>query len=69
MIAMTDAAFDTASELRGRLKWFLFGRVAVISFFLAIVAASYLQSARERYDVPMQQLMLVVALTYAFSAV
>ena len=66
---MTDAAFDTASELRGRLKWFLFGRVAVISFFLAIVAASYLQSARERYDVPVQQLMLVVALTYAFSAV
>jgi transcriptional regulator with PAS, ATPase and Fis domain len=69
VIAMTDAAFDTASTLRDRLKWFLLGRVAVISFFLAIVAASYLPSARERYDVPVQQLMLVVALTYAYSAV
>lgn len=66
---MTDPVLDTADELRGRLKWFLLGRVAVISCFLAIVAASYLQSARERYDVPVQQLMLAVAVTYAFSAV
>ena len=63
------SAGDPAVELRSRLKWFLVGRVAVISCFLAIVAASYLPSARERYDVPIQQLMLAVALTYAFSAV
>ena len=49
MSAMTDPVVDTADELRGRLKWFLLGRFAVISCFLAIVAASYLQSARERY--------------------
>ncbi|MDX2169217.1 MAG: sigma 54-interacting transcriptional regulator [Deltaproteobacteria bacterium] len=60
---------QAASELRGRLKWFLLGRVAVISCFFAIVAASYLQSARERYDVPVQQILLAVAATYAFSAV
>ena len=66
---MTDPVVDTADELRGRLKWFLLGRFAVISCFLAIGAASYLQSARERYDVPVQQLMLAVAVTYAFSAV
>jgi transcriptional regulator with PAS, ATPase and Fis domain len=63
------AAAEAAVELRSRLKWFLLGRVAVISAFLAIVAVSYLPSARERYDVPVQQLMLAVALTYAFSAV
>ena len=68
MSLMTDPVLDTADELRGRLKWFLLGRVAVISCFLAIVAASYLQSARERYDVPVQHLMLAVAVTYAFSA-
>jgi two-component system response regulator PilR (NtrC family) len=60
---------QAATELRGRLKWFLLGRVAVISCFFAIVAASYLQSARERYDVPIQQILLAVAATYAFSAV
>ena len=48
---------------RWRSRWWIFRPR------LAIVAASYLQSARERYDVPVQQLMLVVALTYAFSAV
>jgi transcriptional regulator with PAS, ATPase and Fis domain len=62
-------ADEVAGELRARLKWFLLGRVAVISCFLAIVAASYLPTARERYDVPVQQLMLAVAVTYAFSAV
>ena len=66
---MSSLVVDPAAELRGRLKWFLLGRVAVISCFLAIVAASYLQSARERYDVPVQALMLAVAVAYAFSAV
>ena len=66
---MSSPALDPAAELRSRLKWFLLGRLAVISCFLAIVAASYLQSARERYDVPVQQLMLAVAVTYAVSGV
>ncbi len=58
-----------AGELRSRLKWFLLGRVAVTSCFLLMVAAAYLQTARERFDVSMQSLLLAVALTYAFSAV
>ena len=33
-------------ELRGRLKWFLFGRVAVISCFLAMVAVVLSAHAR-----------------------
>ncbi|MFN8642228.1 MAG: sigma 54-interacting transcriptional regulator [Candidatus Binatia bacterium] len=66
---MSSPITDSADELRARLKWFLLGRVAVISCFLAIIAASYLQTARERYDVPVQQLLLAVAVTYAFSAV
>ncbi|MEO8604943.1 MAG: sigma 54-interacting transcriptional regulator [bacterium] len=56
-------------ELRSRLKWFLLGRMAVISCFFAIVAVSYLQTVRERYDVPISQILLAVAVTYAFSAV
>jgi DNA-binding NtrC family response regulator len=66
---MIESGSPPASELRDRLKWFLLGRVAVISCFLAIVAAPYVWSARERYDVPIQHLMLAVAVTYAFSAV
>jgi len=60
---------QAVAELRDRLKWFLLGRVAVISCFFAIVAGSYLQSAGERYDVPVQHILLVVAITYAFSAI
>ena len=60
---------QAADELRSRLKWFLLGRIAVISCFFGIVAVSYLQTVRERYDVPIQHILLAVAVTYAFSAV
>jgi transcriptional regulator with PAS, ATPase and Fis domain len=66
---MGSSEAPATRDLRARLKYFLLGRVAVISCFFAIVAASYLQSARERYDVPIQQILLAVAATYAFSAV
>ena len=59
---------QAADELRARLKWFLLGRVAVISGFLAMVAIAYLGSAGEDFDVPVDDLLLVVAAAYAFSA-
>jgi two-component system response regulator PilR (NtrC family) len=62
-----SADSEASDELRGRLKWFLLGRLAVISCFLGIVAMSYLSSGRERYDVPTQHIMLALALTYGFS--
>jgi len=68
-MAPTSDEARAADELRARLKWFLVGRVAVISCFFAIVAASYLYSPRERYDVAIQHILLAVAVTYAFSAV
>ncbi len=66
---MWEARTAPASDdLRGRLKWFLLGRVAVISGFLAMVAIVYLGSGRDRFDVPIDRLLFVVAVTYAFSA-
>jgi sigma-54 dependent transcriptional regulator, flagellar regulatory protein len=59
---------QASDELRARLKWFLLGRVAVISGFLAMVGVAYLGSGRERFDVPVDDLLLVVVATYAFSA-
>jgi two-component system sensor histidine kinase PilS (NtrC family) len=46
----------------------MLGRVAVISGFLAMVGIAYLRTARERFDVPMDDLLRVVAAAYAFSA-
>jgi len=68
-VSSTGYSADGRDELRDRLKWFLLGRIAVISCFFGIVATSYLRVARERYDVPIQQILLAVAVTYAFSAV
>jgi two-component system, NtrC family, response regulator PilR len=65
---MWERAGPASDELRGRLKWFLLGRVAVISGFLAMVAIAYLGSGRDRFDVPIDRLLFVVAATYAFSA-
>lgn len=59
----------TSEDLRGRLKWFLFGRVAVISGFLGMVALSYLGSGEERYVVSVNRLLFIIAATYAFSMV
>ncbi|MGH7786248.1 MAG: sigma 54-interacting transcriptional regulator, partial [Candidatus Binatia bacterium] len=61
----TDMASD---EMRWRLKWFLLGRVAVISTFLGMLAASYLSNG-EGYDGLVDQIFLVVAATYAFSGI
>ena len=65
---MWSADALASDELRGRLKWFLLGRIGVISGFLGMVAIAYLPSARERFDVPVSNLLFVVATTYAVSA-
>jgi two-component system response regulator PilR (NtrC family) len=56
-------------DLRGRLKWFLFGRVAIISCFLAVIGLLYLRSGEERYVVPVNSLLVIVVGTYVFSMV
>jgi transcriptional regulator with PAS, ATPase and Fis domain len=68
---MWDPWADTraAEELRGRLQWFLLGRVAILSCFLAMVAALYLGFGEQGYVISIQRLLLAVAATYAFSLV
>jgi two-component system response regulator PilR (NtrC family) len=56
-------------ELRGRLQWFLLGRVAVLSGFLGMVAALYLGFGEAEYGVSVQRLLFVVGGAYAFSLV
>jgi len=58
-----------SEDLRGRLKWFLLGRLAVISCFLGVVGALLLHSGEDGYVVPVQHLLLFIAATYAFSMV
>jgi two-component system, NtrC family, response regulator PilR len=63
-------AQERASEdLRDRLKWFLFGRVVIISCFLGTVALLYLRQGEDSYAVPVNRLLFIVAATYAFSVV
>ncbi|MGE3497480.1 MAG: sigma-54 interaction domain-containing protein [Candidatus Binatia bacterium] len=66
---MSAPPLDARSEddLRHRLKWFLLGRVAVISCFFAIVAAAVLGGAHGRAET--EHILLVVAVTYAVSGV
>jgi len=63
------AEVRATEDLRARLKWFLLGRVAVISCFLGMVAAAYLGTGQERYVVPVNRLLLVIIITYVFSMV
>jgi PAS domain S-box-containing protein len=56
-------------ELRGRLQWFLLGRVAVLSGFLGMVAALYLGFGEAQYGVSVQHLLVVVGSAYFFSLV
>ena len=56
---------QASEELRGRLKWFLLGRVAVISGFLVMVAVADLYSGRG-FDVPASDLLVFFAAAYGF---
>ena len=46
-----------SEDLRGRLKWFLFGRVTVTSCFLGAIALLYLRTGEERYVLPVKTIL------------
>jgi two-component system response regulator PilR (NtrC family) len=56
-----------SGDLTRRLKWFLLGRVAIISGFLGMLALSYLRSGEERFIVSVNRILLAIVVTYAFS--
>lgn len=58
-------AHAEGEQLRQRLKWFLFCRVLVISFFLGALALLYISSPQEHYIVSIDTLLLAVAAVYA----
>lgn len=60
---------DPTERLRDRLKWFLFCRVVVASFFLGALALLYLSSPEDRYAVSVNLLLLGIVATYALSIV
>ena len=57
-----------SDELRGRLKWFLFGRVIVVSCFLAMFGVSFLRGG-DHYAFSFHWLLAVVVVTYGLSIV
>src|SRR5512139_631063 len=56
-------------HLCSRLKWYLFIRVILVSFFLGAVAVVYLRSDGVRYAVSINLLQLGIAITYALTIV
>jgi len=64
-----DPSREQTERLRGRLKWFLFSRVLVASFFLGALALLYLGSGQNRYAVSVNLLLLAIAAIYAVTIV
>jgi PAS domain S-box-containing protein len=64
---VTPPVRDQTERLRGRLKWFLFFRVLLASFFLGALAVVYLRSGEQRYAVSISLLQLAIAGTYALT--
>jgi two-component system response regulator PilR (NtrC family) len=58
-----------AERLRGRLKWFLFVRVILVSVFLGALALLYLGSPNQQYAVSVSLLLLAIAVTYALTII
>ncbi len=56
---------NPTERLRVRLKWFLFVRVLLASFFLGALALVYLGSGEQRYAVSVSLLLFAIAFTYA----
>ncbi len=56
-------------ELGARLKWFLLGRVAVLSCFFFVVAFGYLGRGEQGYLISINTLLFIVGLTYAVTMV
>ncbi len=59
------AEIEGREELGAKLKWFLLGRVAILSCFFAVVAIGYLGRGEQGYSVPVHSLLYFVGLTYA----
>jgi len=68
---MWDPWADTRAieELRGRLKWFLLGRLLVVSSFLLVVAFASLKRGTQDYIISVNWLLFAVGATYAFTLV
>ena len=66
---MPDHTLDQQERLRTRLKWFLFCRVIVVSFFLGALALIYLESAAQSYAVSVELVLFAITATYAFTIV
>jgi len=60
---------DAKRELGGRLKWFLVGRVAVLSCFFFVVAFGFLGRGEQGYLISIESLLFFVGLTYAITLV
>ncbi len=60
---------DARDELRNRLKWFLLGRVAIISGFFLVLASGYLSPGVQTYSVAVDRLLLIVGAIYAVTLV
>ncbi len=56
-------------ELKARLKWFLLGRVAVLSCFFFVVAFGYLGRGEHGYLISINTLLFIVGLTYALTLI
>ena len=63
------AEIEAREELGAKLKWFLLGRVAVLSCFFAVVAIGYLGRGEQGYPVSIHSLLYFVGLTYAVTLV
>jgi len=60
---------DAVEDLRGRLKWFLLGRVAVLSCFFLVVAIGYLVRGEQGYLISINSLIAIVGLAYGITLV
>jgi PAS domain S-box-containing protein len=66
---VADHVDERTERLRDRLKWFLFVRVLIVSFFLGALAMVYLGEPDQRYAVSVSLLLLAIATTYALTIV
>jgi two-component system, NtrC family, response regulator PilR len=66
---MSERLPGPTERLRGRLKWFLFLRVVLVSFLLGALALLYLRSGEDRYTVSVNLLLYAIVITYALTIV
>jgi len=66
---VADQTDERTERLRDRLKWFLFVRVLIVSFFLGALALVYLGEPNHRYAVSVSILLAAIATTYALTIV